>query len=350
MVPVPATPDDLRYLLHRYGGVIHATQARESGISRQLLVRLVRSGALLRPMPTMYADAALSGRLAPWEMYTLCVATFARNAPANVHLSGWSAACMWGLPSRGSPPRRVDAVAPSLGTAGGWSTGVARVRRATIPDNHLEVAREARVVSLGMAAATVALEAPLPTALMVADAAARRGADLITSVGHLAGWTGAARARWIAAHASLAAESPLESLGRFASIQAGLPGMVPNAWVGPGYPRFRVDGLWPHHWAAVEADGAVKYNDRPDANSIVMRQAEREWVLRNQCGLDLLRFGYHHSKDLDDLGARMAGLLGRNPARSRPMQWWKHEPGVGPVEPAATDWPSPAPLRVTLPK
>ncbi|WP_235900540.1 hypothetical protein [Lolliginicoccus suaedae] len=201
-----------------------------------------------------------------------------------------------------------------------------------------------------MAAATVALDAPLPTALMVADAAARRGADLTESASHLAGWKGAVRARWVAAHASPAAESPLESLGRFAGIQAGLPGMVPNAWVGPGHPQFRVDGLWPHHWAAVEADGAVKYNDRPDANSIVMRQAEREWILRNQCGLDLLRFGYQHTQDLDDLGARMAGLLVRNPARRVPMQWWKHEPGKGPVEPAPEDWPSAVPGGATLPR
>ncbi|WP_232845189.1 hypothetical protein [Lolliginicoccus lacisalsi] len=145
-------------------------------------------------------------------------------------------------------------------------------------------------------------------------------------------------------------ESPLESLGRFASIQAGLPGMVPNAWVGPGYPQFRVDGLWPHHWAAMEADGAVKYNHRPDAHSIVLRQSERDWILRNECGLDLLRFGHKHTKDLDDLGTRMAGLLARNPARSVPIQWWMHVPGTGPVEPAPEDWPSPAPRCVRLPR
>ncbi|WP_278315420.1 type IV toxin-antitoxin system AbiEi family antitoxin domain-containing protein [Lolliginicoccus levis] len=347
---MPAIPEDIRYLLHRRGGVIHTTEARESGISRQRLGRLVGSGTLLRPMPTMYADAALGEQLPPWEMFALCVAAFARNAPRQLHLSGWSAASMWGLPSRGSPPPYLEAIGPSCGGAGGWSTSVARVRRATLTDHYLGVRAEARVVSMGMAATTVALQAPLPTALMVAEAAVRRGADLTEPANHVAGWKGAARARWIAAHASPAAESPLESLGRFASIQAGLPALVPNAWVGPGYPKFRVDGLWPHHWVAIEADGAVKYNDRPDAHSIVMRQAEREWILRHECGLDLLRFGYPHTTDLQSLGARMAGLLARNPVRNVPMQWWKHVPGTGPVAPGPGDWPSPAPCRATLPQ
>ena len=34
--------------------------------------------------------------------------------------------------------------------------------------------------------------------------------------------------------------------------------------------------VWPWHWAAHEADGAIKYNG-PDASRIVAAQNEREW-------------------------------------------------------------------------
>jgi hypothetical protein len=49
------------------------------------------------------------------------------------------------------------------------------------------------------------------------------------------------------------------------------------------------------------------------------------------------------------LAERFSALLRDNPARAEPIRWWKHVPGVGPVEPEPADWPSPHPVSVVLP-
>lgn len=201
----------------------------------------------------------------------------------------------------------------------------------------------------GWAAADVARISPLPHALIVADAVVRRGGDIHEAAAHMARWPGVHRARWVADHADACAESPIETLGRFACIEFDLPLPVSNAWVGVDRPTFRVDGLWPHHWAVFEADGAVKYDNRPDAAVIVAKQNEREWYLR-RLGLDLVRFGWDLAAfRRGELAGRFAALLRDNPPRVQPVRWWKHDPGVGPVEPEPGDWPSPYAVPVALP-
>ena len=183
----------------------------------------------------------------------------------------------------------------------------------------------------------------------IVDRAAALGADLQGCLPQVAGRTGVGRARWVAGHADPQAESPLESLGRFAAIEAGLPAPVSNAWVGDGRPRYRVDGLWPHHWAVFEADGAVKYDNRPDASSIVSRQREREWELR-RLGLRLCRYDWHLAwGNPSELAQRFRHLLADHPPRGTPVRWWRHDPVRGPVDPGPADWPDPLGNYVTMP-
>jgi len=62
-----------------------------------------------------------------------------------------------------------------------------------------------------------------------------------------------------------------------------------NVWIyGPGKPR-RVDHLFPEHGIVIEADGAVKYNNRADAAEIVEDEKERHrWLER--AGLSVIRY------------------------------------------------------------
>jgi hypothetical protein len=162
-------------------------------------------------------------------------------------------------------------------------------------------------------------------------------------------WPGVIQAKWVVNQSDPGAETPLETLGRFTCIEFGLPKPVSNAWVGRDGPIFRVDGLWPWHWAASEADGAIKYNDRPDAAEIVMAQTEREWYLR-RLGLDIARCNWQLAmRRRHELATRFAALLRDNPPRPEPIRWWKDVPGVGPVEPGPKDWPSPLPTDGVLP-
>src|SRR5918994_3953138 len=180
-----------------------------------------------------------------------------------------------------------------------------------------------------------------PHGLVVADAAVRQGVDLDSVLQHMARWKGIHRARWLTRHANPTAESALETLGRFTCMEFDLPMPVCNAWVGSSSPVYRVDGLWPFHWSAYEADGALKYDNRPDASSIVAAQSEREFYLR-RLGLDVARYGWDLGfRRRATLAERFAALLRDNPARAEPIRWWKHVPGVGPVEPEPADWPSP---------
>ncbi|WP_245597221.1 hypothetical protein [Jiangella gansuensis] len=204
-------------------------------------------------------------------------------------------------------------------------------------------------VSRAWAVADVARGSPIPAALAMADAAVRLRQDLADAVQHMTRWPRVHRARWVVEHADPLAESPIETLGRFTCIQFGLPMPVSNAWVGVDGPEFRVDGLWPFHGVVFEADGAVKYDNRPDASQIVARQGEREWRLR-RAGLDVVRYGWELAwRRRADLAERFAAVLRDNPPRERPVRWWKHVPGTGPVEPVPADWPSPGASMVILP-
>ena len=186
----------------------------------------------------------------------------------------------------------------------------------------------------GLGRAEASRHSPLDHALAAADAVARRAAEAAATtnpdprrlrtlspddaVANMRYWSGVERSRWVVQYADPCAETPIESLGRFVCLPYDLPMPVANAWVGELRPEYRVDGLWPWHWAAFEADGAVKYNLRPDASDIVAAQVaaqnEREWWLR-RLGLDFARFGW-------ELAAH-------------------RRPSLGPVEPETRDWPTP---------
>ncbi|TDC54342.1 hypothetical protein E1212_02550 [Jiangella ureilytica] len=218
-----------------------------------------------------------------------------------------------------------------------------------MPEVHRRRAAGTPVVSRPWAAADIARTAPVIEALIIADAVARSGFDIHEAIGHMGHWPGVTRARWVAEHADPRAESPLETLGRFTCLQFDLPLPVCNAWVGENDPEYRVDGLWPHHRAVFEADGAVKYDNRHDAARIVARQGEREWRLR-RLGLDVVRFGWDLAvRNRDELAQRFAVLLRDNAQNERPIRWWKHVPGTGAVEPEPEDWPSPGPSGIVLP-
>jgi hypothetical protein len=158
-----------------------------------------------------------------------------------------------------------------------------------------------------------------------------------------------ARARWVVHQANPAAESALETLGRFGFIEYQLPLPVANAWVGDDEPRKRVDGLLPWHWWALEGDGAMKYDGRDDASQIVRKQTEREFWLR-RLGLDFLRYTWADVyPSRQPLVGKARAMFADHPPRDQPVRWWKHIPGKGAVEPSPADWPSAQPIRILLP-
>ncbi|TDD64599.1 hypothetical protein E1262_27705 [Jiangella aurantiaca] len=342
-------PPDVAELIDRCFGVVDIAAAAWAGIDESRLRRLAAAGLLVRLAPGCYGSAAVLAAASSWTKHRLRSRAFALYSGDSTFLTGWSSVVVWELPTVGPAPRRVTAIRSS-DTRHKLQQGVyGDIRIVSVPQGQARRVQGVGVMSPGWAVADAARSGPVLPALVAADAAAAAGHDLRAGVVAMAGWPGVGRARWVAEHADPRAESPLETLGRFTCLQFDLPLPVCNAWVGEGEPEYRVDGLWPFHGVVFEADGALKYDNRPDASRIVARQGEREWRLR-RLGLDVVRFGWDLAwRNREELAARFAGLLREHAGRERPVRWWKHVPGTGAVDPEPADWPSPSPSGIVLP-
>ncbi|WP_129667402.1 type IV toxin-antitoxin system AbiEi family antitoxin domain-containing protein [Phytoactinopolyspora endophytica] len=343
-------PADVAELLRRDGSVIVVARAQAAGVTRNRIARLAEAGLLTRIGPGRYVQTQVYKAAGMKERHRLEARAFGLSRGPDVYLTGWSGAVTWELPVIGRPPDVPNAVRPRQEDNRRSARCSQDVRIAELPGWHMTHVGEVGVMSPGWVVADMARTGPIHHALVSADAVARLRIDLNDPIEHMRGWPDIDRARWVARHVDPLAETPIETLGRFTVIQFGLPMPVLNAWVGDGHPEYRVDGLWPHHWAAYEADGALKYDNRPDASTVVTKQNEREWYLRRRLGLDLARFQWRLAfRGREELAKRFSKLLVDNPVRSAPIRWWKDVPGHSPVEPAAEDWPSPAPTSIILP-
>jgi hypothetical protein len=337
-------------LLQQGGGLVTNSAAIAAGLGRDRLPRLAKAGLLTQLARGCYAATVGLDGLDEWLLFRTRARAFALTCASDSYLVGWAAAADWNLWTLGRPPALPSVVQPKRSGRGPSTSTHGRIRVAVLPRAH-RLRRRAGwgVVSTEWAAVDLTRTAPLPHALVVADAAVRAGADLRGVLPHFHGWDGIGRARFVAQHAESNSESPLETLGRFTCMEFNLPMPVSNAWVGTDGPERRLDGLWPYHRAGYEADGALKYNNRPDAADIVRAQHEREFYLR-RLGIDLARYGWDVAyPDRRRLADRFAALLRDNPPQGEPVRWWKHVPDKGPVEPEPEDWPSPHPLGLVLP-
>jgi Transcriptional regulator, AbiEi antitoxin len=346
---VRTLPPDVADLLVHGSGFLTTDAARSAGVDSRRLRRLTSDGVLTRLAHGCYVLSARIKDYDKWELHRTTALAYALSCGPGTHLAGWSAVAAWRLRTLGPPPELPVVVRPTNGRSGSTPTPHATILRANVPAEHVVAEGPWTVVSPSWAALDIARTAPVPTALVVADSALRAGADLTSALPHFTRWKGGPRARWVAAMADAGAESSLETLGRFACLEFDLPVPVANAWVGIDRPVRRVDGLWPYHRSAFEADGAIKYNNRADAAQIVRAQNDREFELR-RIGLDFARFGWDEAYPRrDPVAAKFRALLADNPPRDEPIRWWKDVPGVGPVEPDPDDWPSPHPLGLILP-
>lgn len=342
-------PSDVVDLLRREFGILTSSLARSAGLDAGRLRRLARAGLLVELARGCYTDAHQFDDMNAWDRHKIMARAFAISCDSDSYLTGWSAVVNLGLWTLGQPPDLPTVVRPRAPGRGPSVTAHGRILVAELPAAHRVTMKRWGMTSTGWTATNLARTAAVPRALVVADSALREGANLDEVLPLMRRWDGISRARWVVEHADGNSESVLETLGRFTCLEYDLPLPVPNAWVGADEPEKRLDGLWPYHHAAFEADGGLKYNDRPDAADVVRAQHEREFYLR-RLGLDFARFGASETyPDRSRLADKFRALLRDNPPRAQPIRWWKHVPGVGPVEPEPEDWPSPHPRGIVLP-
>jgi hypothetical protein len=168
--------------------------------------------------------------------------------------------------------------------------------------------------------------------LIVVDAVLSRGVHretLARLTNEMVRYPGMETAKWTIEHADPRCESPLETLGRLAFLSAERAVPVSNAWFLAGGREFRVDHYLSEIGVVLEADGALKYNNRPDADQVVAAEKERERLLRN-LGLGIVRYNWalalHNPREL----VRRADEQGRGLNTAfRLVPWSFERPSAG---------------------
>ena len=158
-----------------------------------------------------------------------------------------------------------------------------RTRFGFLPGSCQQCRDRIRVVSPEYTVVDVARHGSRADGLVAADAAVRAGASrdvMRWLVGRMTTYPGIDIASWSAKQADPHSESPVETVGRLAFLLCGRQAPQSNVWISKGANRFRVDHLVPGTGVVLEADGAVKYNMRDDAATVVHQQNRREELLR----------------------------------------------------------------------
>jgi hypothetical protein len=167
--------------------------------------------------------------------------------------------------------------------------------------------------------------------LVTTDAALRSGIQrevLFDLIGNMAAYPGISTALWAVQNADPRAESPLESLGRYSFLAASRPVPLSNVWVRTAKQWFRVDHLSAETGVVIEADGALKYNNRPDADLIVTSQHAREELLR-QAGFGIARYNWADAVGKPWIIPRRADEAARRRGVGQPPTCWQLHPPRG---------------------
>lgn len=329
-------------LLQRWGPVIHLRDADASGVARGLLLRQADRGDLIRIAKSAFTPTFEWDRASGQERFRLRSIGFGLCSADDAHLTGPAAALLLGLPLLSEPTGLPAAVRPGDPHTGHDRSPFGRVRRGYLPLVHRTMRARVRTVDAAYCAVDIARHLGPLDGLVTADAALQRGMNpsaMVDIISKMQAYPGIATALWVAHHADARCESPLETLGRHAFIAAGLPAPLSNAWVRVPGRWYRADHLLPETGVILEADGAVKYNDRPDAEAIVRDEKERERLLR-KVGFGVVRYSW------GDAVGRPWAILQRvreeqalREGRPAPACWTLESPGnlgsaVGPI-PAA---------------
>jgi len=281
-------------------------QIMESGLSRGTVRGLIRRGQWTQQRRDVVSVIAPECA----DEFAAISATAAALSWRHAVISHQSAAVLHGLPMLYRPGRPILTVTQNAST--GRRAGI-HTRRATLGRDDVQNWHGAAVTSVPRTILDVARHGRLE-GLVMADAALRlrlcthKALDHAASTG--AGWPGVRSARWVAAHATPLAESPLESLIRACLIDHGVPLPELQAWIELGQTRFRVDGLWREQGVVLEADGKIKYASAEARGDALWAEKRRQEQLE-QHGLRVVRASWAEvTRDQSQLVARIRRALG----------------------------------------
>ncbi len=315
-------------LFQMMGPVVHLRDADTCGVARGLLLRLVDHGELRRIAKSAFVRTSDWEAGSAWERFRLRSVGFGMCIAPDAHLTGASASALLTLPTLFGPPALPIAIRPGDPHTGHDRTPFGRVRRGYLPAGHRTIRSRVRTVSPAFAAVDAARHQGPLEGLVVMDAVLHSGIhreSVWDVIRHMLAYPGIKTAQWALEHADARAESPLETLGRHSFLSAGLPPPLSNVWVRTDATWFRVDHLIPSTGVILEADGAVKYNNRPDADAIVRSEKERERLLR-QAGFAVGRYSWSDAVNAPRTIPSRAAQAGRSRPPGTPPTCWTLEP------------------------
>jgi len=316
-------------LFGRFGPVVVDADARRLGLPERLLCRATDNRVILRLSKSGFVTADRWAASDGWERFRLRSIAFGLTLAADTYLTEAAAQIIHRLPTLHEPPARPIALRPGSAHRGPDRTTFGRIRTGYLPPRFQVVRNRVRTVSLGYTAIDVARHTDPAEALAVLDQVLRRGVDraeLAHLVEHMAAYPGISVAAWAIMHGDPRAESLLESLGRLAFIESDEPPPLSNVWIDDGKRVARVDHLVPETGVVLEADGAVKVNDRPDASIVIENQVDRERFLR-RLGYSVERYNYSIARSRRHEIVYRARRAGRERGdRPRPTNWTLEPP------------------------
>jgi hypothetical protein len=252
---------------------------------------MLRRKTLVSLAKGVYGDADSVAQLAPWPRFQLRSRAFVLASPDETYGSDWSAVALHEMPTKLDPPTVPSVI--RLGSRGSGSNRTihGRTRFASVDDRWLTEVDGVATLRPAFVAVDLARGCDRRMALMLTDAAATHDqsrAGLAQASQDMALWPHIGKAGWAVTNADPDVESPLESVGRFALLQAGMPTGLSNAWIGETYPHYRLDHYWPELRLGAEADGLDKYGTR-DPAAALRAEKQREWHLQ-EWGVRLVRY------------------------------------------------------------
>lgn len=306
--------------LSRGYGIVSVREAHALGVSSRVLQNLVNRGELLSIAKGMYVDRRRYEALDPWSRYRVRSAAFTVRSPGSM-ASEWSAAILLGLPTWGAPPE-LPTIARAGPPAGGTTrTPNGRGRHLPAPQKSTS-AHGVPCSGMHLTAADLARSLDFADGLCLVDAADRgephRGFG--PALESLRACSGIARARRVCLLADGRSESVVESYGRAALIEAGLPVPVSNVWIADGRMPHRVDQLLVEGSIVLEADGRLKYAGASAAD-VIRAEKEREWRLR-EMGFAVLRYDLALARGRPrELARRVGHLLEQRRGHAAAVGW-----------------------------
>ena len=270
----------------------------------------LRTGAWVRVRRGAYAaTAGLSADtyLRRRQLVLARAVATVRQSAAAVVLSHDTAAVLWGLPLLDLP--RVTSVVQNTRRAGNAADDVVRHRRSTAVQDAVQL-RGLPVTSLARTVVDCACVLGVRAGLVVADAALAFGLDRHACADIVAGARGARGVRAARAVLDIAddgAESPGETLARWAVLRAGFPPPATQVAVDTHLGTFWLDLGWPEWRLGAEFDGMGKYADSPRA--VVLAEKRRQEAIE-EAGWRLLRLTFADVRSPQALAQRLLRALG----------------------------------------